>query len=149
MEPKYRVKHAIIGRLRVTFPDFVCDQRRMAAIKDYLNQIDGVNEVKTSHHCASATIFYQPEIIRQDNILEMLDLFQADKGWTVEQALLVPDGKGAEMDTLSTREKAMWKRASEIFGSAGSIGILLPFFPGIPLLMLAAFCRAKAHGKKT
>ncbi len=143
----FSIQHAIPGRLRVTVPVMISNRKVIEILEGLISETPGVIRVRTNHYSGSVTIFHDSQRLKRADLLGTLDRLipEAVALMTLDLAEVVETNAG-EVD--SGMDKAMWNKAARILGGAGSVGILLPLCPGIPLLVLAAFCKAKANGKK-
>ncbi len=134
----YRVKHSLPGRLRVAFPFLLSDKELIERIKMYLSDGRGVVSVAANNYSGSITIYYDPKITGEKDLFDMLDNITCEK-------LANINGQGRE----NGGGNGGWNLAGKVFGAIGIVAVFIPLMPGIPLLLLAAFCQEKADGSTT
>jgi uncharacterized protein len=148
MEKKrlYLIKHSLPGRLRVAFPALVGRKKPIGLVSLHLSGEEGVTQVRASYLCGSVTLYYDPKIVKEKFLLDMLEqidreeiipsdiLLPAVKETTAVQPHSSPDGaKGKNI-------RKLWNLAGGISVGVGIVGIFLPLLPTLPLFLLAGFC---------
>ncbi len=137
-ELNFVIKHSLSGRLRVVSRALVSNKELTHGMKLHLLNGRGITHVVANHHNGSITIYYDPEIVGEDVLFDML-------GNVTWEKLAKLNGQPPK----SGRERGVWKLAGKFFGGVGIVGIFIPLLPALPLLLLAAFCEEKADGSTT
>ncbi|MBF0398386.1 MAG: heavy metal translocating P-type ATPase [Desulfobacterales bacterium] len=68
----YIVQHAVLGRIRITFPSLTFYKDLLHSAKSYLLSKSGVKEVDLNQYCGSLAIKYDIEVVKEDEIFKYL-----------------------------------------------------------------------------
>jgi uncharacterized membrane protein YbaN (DUF454 family) len=140
---KYTVKHAIPGRLRLSFPLLDAPRPWLAWLATDLGTKAGVRHVATNTLCQSLTVFYDPEAITPAQLRGYIGAIDAD-----ELAGLLAEMAATEQG-LAWNDSYWhpWNLAGSVFMALGVVGIFLPLVPTVPFLLAALWCYLKSSGR--
>ena len=150
-ELKFRVKHSLPGRLRVVFRALVSNKELTRGMKLYVLNGRGITHVVANHHNGSITIYYDPEIVGEDALFDMLGNVAREKLVQLNSNFLKDKGEETIRNQLPKggKKKGAWHSAGRFFAGVGMVGVFFPLLPAVPFLLLAAFCRGMGNGSKT
>jgi uncharacterized protein len=145
-KPQYNIKHSLPGRLRVAFPALAGRKKPIHFLTLRLSDEQGITHVRASYLCGSITLYYDPEIVKEAFLLDMLEQITREKVFPSD--ILLPRVKettaiqhSALLDGGKKRKiRRLWNLAGGISVGVGVLGVFLPLLPTVPLFLLAGFC---------
>jgi uncharacterized protein len=143
---QYHIKHSLPGRLRVAFPALEGRNKPISLITLRLSDEQGITHVRASHLCGSITLHYDPEIVKEAFLLDMLQQITWEKVFpsdillpTVKETTAIQHAPPVN-DRKKKNIRRLWNLAGGISVGVGVLGVFLPLLPAVPLFLLAGFC---------
>jgi Heavy metal associated domain 2 len=162
------VIHSIPGRVRLRVPSLKAGSQLARGLEALLSTQTGVTEATVNTGCHSVTVVYEPEVWTSESLCMFLhsrsreeleqyaSLALADEAtatsllpmdwlqpWRYLNMTGASPGSQGELQTGEQVKSGYWKvgYASMV---VGAVLVPVPLVPGIPFLILASYCFAKA-----
>ena len=159
------VIHSIPGRVRLRVPTLQSGSQLVGGLKALLSEQIGITEATVNTGCRSVTVVYEPGLWTAESIC--LFLHSRSREELEQHAAVLPDdatslftktwlqpwrflnATGSSPDSKGVQTKSGYWKLGYASMVVGAVLVPVPLVPGIPFLILASYCFAKATIWKT